>query len=509
MFPRTTGLQRWNRRGLMQFRSNSRLWQISPRALVIVSVLATVAFMLICGSVLLDMRSNKEMLARQASENLAVTIDADLSRNLEIYDLSLRNAVNNMVELDTDRISAPMLNLILFDHAATAKYYGPIQVFDAEGNLKLDSSSLHPAKENRAEDEYFKVHRDNPNVGLYIGKPSVYRNDFAVVLSRRITGYDGRFLGVVVGSLRYSYFHDLFGKLNFSSDDSVTIFRHDGVVMMRQPFDMNVIGKNLGANEGVRHIFNTPSGSEKVRSGVDFIERLYVWQNSERPLVVVVGKSLKSIYGTWWNQTLIIGGLIFVLSIFAIGTTVFLSREFSRRAAAEKRLSQLATTDALTGIDNRRRFDERILDEWRRGWQKLPLSLLMIDADHFKAFNDMFGHQAGDQVLVRLAACIVESAKRPSDCAARYGGEEFALLLPNSNMAGALKLAEELRARIERLSADKWATTVSVGVASLIPDMAGSPKDLIEAADKALYEAKEQGRNRCVANDAERATEAA
>jgi len=491
------------------YRSGLKLWQVSPRALTAVSVLATLAFMAVCASVLLDIRSNKEMLARQSSENLAATIDADLSRNIEIYDLSLRNVVNNMVGLDTERISLPMLHLILFDHAATAKYYGPIRVFDAEGNLKLDSSVLHPVSENRAAEVYFKVHRDDANVGLYIGDPSVYRNEFSVVLSRRITGYDGKFLGVVVGSLRYSYFYDLFGKLNFSPEDSVTIFRHDGVVMMRQPFDMAVIGKSLGDKSAVRHILETPSGSANTRSGVDHIERMYVWQNSERPLVVVVGKSLDSIYGTWWTQTLIIGGLMLILSIFAIGTTLFLTREISRRAAAEKRLAQLATTDALTGIDNRRRFDERILDEWRRGWQKLPLSLLMIDADHFKAFNDVFGHQAGDQVLARIAACILDSAKRPSDCAARYGGEEFALLLPNTDLAGALKLAEQLRERVEQLSADKWATTISIGVACLIPDMAGSPKDLIAAADKALYEAKEQGRNRCVGVDGAMATEAA
>lgn len=491
------------------YRSNSKLWQVSPRALTIVSVLATLAFMTICASVLLDIRSSKEELAKQSSENLAATIDADLSRNLEIYDLSLRNVVNNMLELDTQRISLPILHLILFDHAATAKYYGPIRVYDADGNLKLDSSTLHPAQENRADEEYFKAHRDNPNVGLYIGDPSVYRDAFAVVLSRRITGYDGKFLGVVVGSLRYSYFHDLFGKLKFSPEDSVTIFRHDGVVMMRQPFDMEVVGKNIGAKAGVRHILETPSGSEKVRSGIDFIERLYVWRNSERPLVVVVGKSLNSIYGTWWRQTLIIGGLILILSIFAIGATLFLTREVSLRAAAEKRLSQLATTDALTGIDNRRRFDERILDEWRRGWQKLPLSLLMVDADHFKAFNDLFGHQAGDQLLARIAGCVAGSAKRPSDCAARYGGEEFALLLPNTDLAGALKLAEEVRDRVAHLSADKWATTVSIGVACLVPGMAGSPKSLIAAADKALYQAKEQGRNRCVAINDDRVTKAA
>ncbi|EKS30900.1 sensor domain-containing diguanylate cyclase [Afipia felis] len=493
----------------MRDRTGSKLWQVSPRALTIVSVLVTLAFMMICASVLLDMRVSKEALARQSSENLAATIDADLNRNLEVYDLSLRNVVNNMVELDTQRISLPILHLILFDHAATAQYYGTIQVFDAAGNLKLDSSTLHPAQENRAGEEYFKVHRDDPEAGLYIGVPSFYRNAFGVVLSRRITGYDGSFQGVVVGSLRYSYFHDLFGKLTFASEDSVTIFRRDGVVMMRQPFDTNVIGKNIGAKAGVRRILETPSGSEKVRSDVDSIERLYVWQNSERPLVVVVGKSLASIYGTWWTQTLIIGGLILILSIFAIGATLFLNREIARRAVAEKRLSQLATTDGLTGIDNRRKFDERVLDEWRRGWQKLPLSLLMIDADHFKAFNDLYGHQAGDQLLTRIAECIAAAAKRPSDCAARYGGEEFVLLLPNTELAGALKLAEGIRKRVEDLSADKWATTVSIGVACLVPDMAGSPKDLIAAADKALYQAKEQGRNRCMAIDDEMATVAA
>lgn len=492
----------------MPYRSESKLSLVSARTLTIVSVFATLALMTICASVLLDIRSSKETLAKQASENLAATIDADLSRNIEIYDLSLRNVVNNMVELDTPHIGLPMLHLILFDHAATAKYYGPIRVFDADGNLKLDSSTLHPAPENRSDAAYFKAHRDDANAGLYIGDPSVYRNEFSVVLSRRITGYDGKFLGVVVGSLRYSYFYDLFGKLQFNPEDSVTIFRRDGVVMMRQPFDIAVIGKSLGGNGAVRHILETPSGSVKTRSEVDSIERMYVWQNSERPLVVVVGKSLDSIYGTWWTQTLIIGGLMFVLSIFAIGTTLFLTREISRRAAAEKRLAQLATTDALTGIDNRRRFDERILDEWRRGWQKLPLSLLMIDADHFKTFNDVFGHQAGDQVLARIAGCVAEFAKRPSDCAARYGGEEFVLLLPNTDAAGALKLAEGLRARVEKLSAEKWATTISIGVACIVPDMAGSPKDLIAAADKALYRAKEQGRNRCVGVD-EKTTEAA
>ena len=147
------------------YRSGSKLWQVSPRALMIVSVLATVAFMLICASVLLDMRSNKEVLARQASENLAVTIDADLSRNLEIYDLSLRNVVNNMVELDTDRISAPMLNLILFDHAATAKYCDPTGTYPGGRNFWTDLTQRQLFKE--AWIYLAGILKDMPNIAFY------------------------------------------------------------------------------------------------------------------------------------------------------------------------------------------------------------------------------------------------------------------------------------------------------------------------------------------------------
>jgi diguanylate cyclase (GGDEF)-like protein len=125
----------------------------------------------------------------------------------------------------------------------------------------------------------------------------------------------------------------------------------------------------------------------------------------------------------------------------------------------------------------------------------------MIDADHFKAFNDMFGHQAGDGVLQRIAACIADSALSDEDCAARYGGEEFALLLvgPSAMLAGIV--AEKIRISVEMLSADKRATTVSIGFAEMRPDSNYKPRDLIEAADKALYRAKSAGRNRCVAMD--------
>ena len=151
--------------------------------------------------------------------------------------------------------------------------------------------------------------------------------------------------------------------------------------------------------------------------------------------------------------------------------TLFLAREISRRAQAEEKLEELATTDALTGLKNRRKFDAEIDTEWRRAArQKTPLALLMIDADHFKAYNDTYGHQAGDQVLVGIAICISDSVRRAGDCAARYGGEEFAVLLPGCAAADALKVAETIRLKVQQWS-EADVNTVSIGVASLTPDV--------------------------------------
>ncbi len=129
---------------------------------------------------------------------------------------------------------------------------------------------------------------------------------------------------------------------------------------------------------------------------------------------------------------------------------------------------------------------------------KTPVALLMIDADHFKSYNDNYGHQAGDQVLVGIAICISDSVRRAGDCAARFGGEEFAVLLPGFSAADALAVAENIRHKVELWSEEPQVTTVSVGVASMMPSAGLDWPDLIAAADKALYAAKANGRNQTV-----------
>ena len=223
----------------------SRPWRLSAKLLIISSVATVIGFSAICANVMLDMRRGEEALARQMLENLASGIDSDINRNIELYDLSLRAAASNMMLPEIKDLSKPILHLILFDRAATAKHFGALQVFDATGRLTIDASTLDPRPQNRADEEYFRIHRDNPDAGLFISRPMLHRGAYAIVLSRRITGNDGSFQGVVAGSIRFSYFHDLFGRLNLGPDDTITVLRSDRTIIMRRPFDLDVIGKNL------------------------------------------------------------------------------------------------------------------------------------------------------------------------------------------------------------------------------------------------------------------------
>ena len=188
-----------------------------------------------------------------------------------------------------------------------------------------------------------------------------------------------------------------------------------------------------------------------------------------------------------------------------IDGVVAITRDVTQQKNLEGKLETLATVDGLTGLANRRRFDERLLEEWGRAYrERTHLSLLMIDLDHFKAFNDQYGHPAGDECLRSVARILAAEAKRTTDLAARYGGEEFAMLLPNTDEAGCERIAERILREIRdaglthKLNFPSRIVTASIGGAVCRPGVERSAghASLVEAADHALYAAKDSGRDR-------------
>ncbi len=193
----------------------------------------------------------------------------------------------------------------------------------------------------------------------------------------------------------------------------------------------------------------------------------------------------------------------FPVAIARVRTQLLLRRMVLALEEANQKLERLSFLDGLTNIANRRRFDEFLEREWRRGLRDgTPISVIMTDIDFFKAYNDTYGHEAGDEILKMVAGALSATLNRPADLVARYGGEEFVVVLPGTDSGGAALLAERLRGGVESLQIAHAGSrvgvhvTISLGVATMVPQRGVSPDVLVAAADQALYQAKHEGRNR-------------
>ncbi|WP_369815875.1 GGDEF domain-containing protein [Achromobacter sp. 2789STDY5608615] len=240
----------------------------------------------------------------------------------------------------------------------------------------------------------------------------------------------------------------------------------------------------------------------------DGINRLYTFGGVPgTPLVVDVAMAVDDVLEPWVRRAMLIIPITLALFASVMAQIVLYRRETRLREAVERQLEREAQTDGLTGIANRRTFDEALAREWASaGRDGQPLSLLFLDADRFKLYNDRYGHQEGDQLLKMLALTLRGKARRPRDLAARYGGEEFVALLPDTARARAIDIAEHIRQAVVGLRAqhednEGGIVTVSIGVATMVPRAGEDAAALVEAADAAVYRAKETGRNRVVAAD--------
>ena len=450
-----------------------------------------------------EMRQAHWDKASQASNNIVATIEADIARTIDSYDLSLQGVIDGLKLPETNQVSKETRQVILFDRAATAKHLGAIRVIDAEGRTIIDSRNLDPQQPNRSERDYFKVHAQSANAGLYIGRP--FEGDdgqYIIGISRRLSHPDGSFAGVVVGSLQLGYFHDLFRKVKLGQDGAMGLTRTDGIMLMRSPFDIDAIGRDISHSRVFEQAVGSHLRQFEETASTDGVKRLHVIkQVGDHPLLIMVAVSIEEIYAGWRQQTRRIGLLVLALCGATLALALFSAQELRRRAEAERALAILATTDSLTGLANRRRFDEVFEDQWQRSIRrKTSLTVLMIDVDHFKAYNDSHGHLAGDDTLKMIAACVSDCTRKSSDFAARFGGEEFVVVLPDTSLDLGVAMAERIRNLLVGFSSKQpnspQMPTVSIGVGSQVPQSGTRSSDLIDAADIALYEAKRNGRNR-------------
>jgi diguanylate cyclase (GGDEF)-like protein len=222
-------------------------------------------------------------------------------------------------------------------------------------------------------------------------------------------------------------------------------------------------------------------------------------QIGDLPLVVSVGQSTADIYAQRSQFAFGVSFMLVLLCAVAIGLAMYLASELVHRKDAETKLATLAATDGLTSLSNRRQFNEVIAREWQRAMrEKSQLALLMLDADNFKSYNDINGHQAGDALLKTVGAAIASSIGRGGDIGARYGGDEFAILLPNTSADGAERVAKKIRQTFAELCERERivCSGLSIGIASITPAADERFGELVGLADLALYRAKDLGRNR-------------
>ncbi|WP_095094197.1 sensor domain-containing diguanylate cyclase [Pseudomonas sp. Irchel 3A5] len=481
-------------------------WTRPEIFLVCGSVLAIAAIAIIVISLLIRERKDANQAASRASSNIVSLIDADVLRNAELYDTSLQGMISAWQMPELHNIAPNLRHLVLFDRSTAARYKGDLLLLDKNGRILADSTSLQPRPFNLADRAHFQEHMRNPSLEMKVGAPFKSRGgfkDWCITFSRRISGEDGSFQGIASAAMRLVYFKQLFRTLDIGPDSNVTLLNTDGALLARHPEipGRDLIATSFASSPNFKRIIEEGNGSFSGTSSIDGKERLYTFSHvGDLPLIVVVGQSVKEVYALWHRNVLLVGIATTVLCLGILWLSLLLRRELGLRHQAEAELRTRASTDALTGLANRRRLDEVIKSEWMRSIRSgKPVSLLVIDVDHFKAFNDRHGHHGGDEALRNVATTIASNIRRPGDFVARYGGEEFVVVLGETDMDGARAIAEIIRQAVQDIApyaGDNQPITVSIGIACTEAN-AGAPVDtLFSTADKALYVAKSNGRNR-------------
>jgi len=465
-------------------------------------------------------RDTAMRIATTADTNLTRAIAQQMDSVFSQTSVVLDTIAFEMDHADRDPTTLRRLQPVLVNYAAGIEHLHSLFVFDGQGRRVLSSEatlSPLPAPETR---DYFTFHRDSLSLLSHIGKPIVSRLSgiWLIPVSRRLNDADGAFAGVVVATIEVAYIRHLLAEYEIGPDGTLSLWSVDGTSLARLPLAETDIGKSVAGTAQFAQLQKHLAGTMEMTSPVDGIERLVSHQYlKNNPLLVTVASSKQAVLLPWraaaYVQTswvLLLCGLVGLLgSVVIRSVRARLKIEHRLLAAHDKltvantQLTQLARYDGMTGLANRRNFDEHFAREFANAIRtRRPLSLIMIDVDHFKLYNDTYGHPEGDRCLQALANAIAATVSRPLDLVARYGGEEIVVLLAETDMAGAAMLAESIRQVVAQLqlpfsTSTEGHVSVSAGVAAqMFATPKTNPVELLNRADRALYRAKREGRNR-------------
>lgn len=387
-------------------------------------------------------------------------------------------------------------------------------IYDSEGRWIASSNTVDPPGLNNADRDYFRYHQASPDPGVHMGPVIRSRSTNALVIpvSRRLTGADGRFAGVVLATLKVDYFNQFYAGFDLDAHGVIALLLRDGTLLLRRPFDENVIGSSLARGKIFSDMLpQADHGTLLQRSLVDDVERMYSYHALRNyPLVLETAESKAALLASWYENLLRSAVFVLVVGVALSLCAMTLIRQIRHglRTEAELRnahaaLQKLAMQDGLTGLANRRQLDAALPDEIGRARRNArPLGVIMLDIDHFKRFNDLYGHPAGDECIKAVGQAVLGCVGRSGDLVVRYGGEEILVLLPESDETGAWQVAEKVLLAVRALAiahagSDLGIVTISAGVhVWRNDDPDARAQNLVEAADQALYRAKTSGRNR-------------
>ncbi|MDI3356262.1 diguanylate cyclase [Pseudomonas sp. UYIF39] len=470
----------------------------------------------LCGLLYLQLDQSRRhdlALAQVASSNLTRAMAQQAEDTFMQADLVLASLTD---WIQTDGFGAPQkarLQKVFARRVQALNQLHGIFLFDQKGQWVVTSFDELPRGPGVGDRDYFKFHQQNVSSQAHIGAAirSRENGEWIIPISKRVNDKNGNFQGVLLAGIKMAYFDQFFKSFSIDDNGSMFLGLTDGTLLARRPFVESLIGTSLARSEIFEKFLpNAPSGNAMFRSLVDGVVRLYGYRQLDTyPLVVSAASSRDSILKDWYD-TAFRSSVIVALVVLGVGLFgwMFLYQvrvgeqvEADLRKAKEA-LKLIATHDSLTGLGNRRLFEGALDIEFGRGArQSSSLSLIMLDIDYFKRYNDAYGHVAGDHCLAEVARALKGCCHRKADLAVRYGGEEFAVLLPDTDIHGAMVIAEQIRRsvmdkNIIHSGSPSGFVTVSLGCYSFVPTGRDSMEVFIERADAALYQAKHSGRNR-------------